>query len=510
VVRQPPAEAILAGADIAGTRTLEVDVCVVGSGAGGAPVAKELAEGGLRVAVLEEGAWHGTDAFTARPREMTARLYRDAGQTVTVGDPPIVLPLGRGIGGTTLVNSGTCFRTPERVRARWRDELGFAPDLDGRFARVEEVIGVAEVPAELAGDNAAVVRQGAEALGLSGGFLRRNARGCVGSGVCAFGCPAGAKQHVGITYMPLAWSAGARTVTGARADRIAVEGGRVREVVARTAGGGTLRVRCAHAVVACGALLTPLLLRRSGLGGGSGWLGRNLSIHPASAARAVLDREIDPWRGVPQSYFVDHLAGDGIMLEGIAGPPDQAAMSTPRSGDAHRELMLASRRIASFGVMVSDTARGAVHGVGPSRVVRAYPVRPLIRYDLHRDDAARFQRGFLALAEIFFAAGAREVVVPVAGVPTLRDGDLEPLRRARVRPRDLSLMAFHPLGTARAGADPAAAVVDTDLRLHGVEGVHVADGSVVPTSLGVNPQVTIMALATRLADHLLGRDGVPA
>jgi choline dehydrogenase-like flavoprotein len=171
-------------------------------------------------------------------------------------------------------------------------------------------------------------------------------------------------------------------------------------------------------------------------------------------------------------------------------------MSTPRSGDAHRELMLQARRTATFGVMVSDTARGSV---------RSAFGRPLIRYDLHRDDAERFRRGFVALAEIFFAAGAREVVVPVAGVPTLRDGDLTPLRAARVRPRDLSLMAFHPLGTARAGGDPAASVVDPDLRVHGVAGVYVADGSVVPTSLGVNPQITIMALATRLAAHLLGR-----
>jgi len=493
-VRQPPAEAILAGAEIRAGRTLEVDVCVIGSGAGGAPAAKELAEGGLRVAVLEEGVWESSATFTARPREMTSRLYRDAGQTVTVGDPPIVLPLGRAIGGTTLVNSGTCFRTPPKVLAKWRDELGFAPDLEAAFARVEEIVGVAEVPAELAGDNAAFVRAGAERLGLSGGFLRRNARGCVGSGVCAFGCPSGAKQHVGVTYMPLAWEAGALTVTGARAERIVTRGGRIEAVTARTAGGGALTVRCAHAIVACGTLLTPLLLRRSGLGTASGQLGRNLSIHPASAARAVLDHEIDPWRGVPQSYYVDQLSDDGIMLEGISGPPDQSAMSTPRAGDEHRELMLAAKRTATFGVMVSDTARGTV---------RSLAGRPLVRYDLHADDARRFQRGFTALAEIFFAAGARQVIVPIAGVPTLTDGDVTPLVNAIVKPRHLSLMAFHPLGTARAGGDPRRSVVDPDLRLHGVEGVHVADGSVVPTSLGVNPQITIMALATRLAKHLL-------
>jgi choline dehydrogenase-like flavoprotein len=434
--------------------------------------------------------------MTARPRDMLARLYRDGGQLATVGDPPIVLPLGRGIGGTTLVNSGTCFRTPQRVLDRWRSDYGLDLDLAREFELVEEAIGVREVPPALAGRNANLVKEGADRLGVSAGYLQRNARGCIGSGVCAFGCPTGAKQHAGQVWIPRAQQAGATTFTNALAQRIVVEGGRVREVLARTDGGGTIRVRAGLVIVAAGALLTPLLLRRNGLGTASGHLGRNLSIHPASAARALYDEVIDPWAGVPQSVYVDELAGEGIMLEGIAGPPDQGAMSTPRTGAEHRDLMLAARRTGSFGVMVSDTARGSV---------RSLAGRMVVRYDLHPDDAERFRRGFELLARIFFAAGAREVIVPLDGVPTLRDGDVEPLRRARVRPRDVGAMAFHPLGTARAGADPEASVVDPRLQVHGLGGLYVADGSVVPSSLGVNPQITIMSLATRLAYHLLGR-----
>src|SRR5258708_3132993 len=175
--------------------------------------------------------------------------------------------------------------------------------LEPYFRRVERELNVSQVPEALAGRNALLVKQGAEALGLHGDFLFRNAKGCVGSGVCAFGCPTGAKQHVGITYIPRAWAAGATTYTGARVTKILVRDGRVREIVAQTQGGGTLRVRCEHAIVACGALLTPLLLGRNGLGGDSGQLGRNLSIHPASAARAVFDEEVDLWDGVPQSYY---------------------------------------------------------------------------------------------------------------------------------------------------------------------------------------------------------------
>ena len=490
------------GALITGERCTRVDACVIGSGAGGAPVAKELAEGGMSVAILEEGEWWDTDDFTARPRDMMARLYRDAGQIATVGTPPIVLPLGRGVGGTTLVNSGTCFRTPAAVLERWRSQFGLEGLTEAamrpHFERVERELGVAEVPAELAGRNAAVVRRGAQALGLSGGYLRRNARGCVGSGVCAYGCPTGAKQHVGITYIPAAWAAGATTFTGVRAERLLRTGSRVTGVLARTAGGGCLRVSAEHVIVACGAIHTPLLLRRQGLGTGSGQLGRNLSIHPATAVRAVFDEAIDAWDGVPQSYYVDALAADGIMLEGIAGPPDHTAMSTPRAGPEHRELMLRAGSVAQFGVMVSDTSRGRVRALPGTR-------RPVIRYDLNARDTAAFKRGIELLCEIFWAAGAREVIVPVAGVPTLRAGDSAPLRAATVRPRDLSLMAFHPLGSARAGADPSQSVVDGELAVHGIEGLRVVDGSVVPSALGVNPQITIMALATRLAERLLGR-----
>ncbi len=465
---------------------LRADAVVVGSGAGGAAATAELAAGGLDVVVLEEGARHDHRDFTARPRDMAARLYRDGGQLVTLGTPPIVLPLGRAVGGTTLINSGTCFRTPRRVLERWAREDGVPALDDALFDHVEEVLGVAEVPAALAGRNALVVKRGAEALGLSGGFLRRNAPGCRASGVCAFGCPSGAKQHAAASWLPRAQAAGARVVTGAKVRRVLVRGGRAEGVQARG-----LTVRAPLILVACGALLTPGLLRRSGVG--SPALGRHLTIHPASAARARFDEVIDPWDGVPQSYYVDALAADGILLEGIAGPPDQAAMSTPGAGPLHRERMLAIRSTASFGVMVADSATGTVREAGG---------RLLVRYDLHPDDAERLRRGFALLADIWWAAGAREVVVPLDAVPVLRDGDNGPLLRARVRPRDVKAMAFHPLGTARAGADPSRSVVDPSLRVHGVRGLYVADGSVVPSSPQVNPQVTIMALAVRLGRAL--------
>lgn len=470
---------------------IRADACVVGAGAGGAVVAAELAEGGMRVVVLEQGPPHDPSSFTAHPPQMLARLYRDGGQTLTYGTPPIALPLGRGLGGTTLVNSGTCFRTPAHVLERWRTEFGLELDeaaMRPHFERVEQSLSVAEVTAELAGENAAVARRGAERLGWSHGYLRRNAKGCVGSGVCAFGCPTSAKQHTGITYIPRARAAGATILTGADVQRVLVRQDHAHGVTATIAGRGHATVRAPIVVIAAGTVHTPALLARSGLGGGSGQLGRNLSLHPATAAVARMDHVVDMARGVPQSLYVDEFAREGIMLEGVAGPPGYAAMALPLTGRRHAEVMADYRRLAQFGLMVSDTSRGRVHVIAG---------RPVIRYDLCDADVRRFRTGLLRLEELFLAAGAREVLLPLpAGVLP-----------EHARRRDLKLMAFHPLGTARADARPTHGVVDGALALHGASGVYVADGSVVPSALGVNPQLTIMALATRLSRALLAQHG---
>ncbi|MEA2458567.1 MAG: hypothetical protein QOC95_1539, partial [Thermoleophilaceae bacterium] len=198
---------------------------------------------------------------------------------------------------------------------------------------------------------------------------------------------------------------------------------------------------------------------------------------------------------VPQAYFVDEFADDGIMMEGAAGPPDYAAMSVPYSGPRHRDLMLRYPHMSQFGLMVSDISRGSV---------RERAGRVEIRYSLCPEDVATFKRGIELLCELYAAAGAEVLYPPVEGLGEIWPDEIAALGSREVRARDLTLMAFHPLGTARADARPAHGVVDGDLSLHDAEGVYVCDGSVVPSSIGVNPQITIMALATRLAYHLLG------
>ncbi len=334
------------------------------------------------------------------------------------------------------------------------------------------------------------MRRGAERLGWSHGYLRRNARGCVGSGVCVFGCPTSAKQHTGITYVPRAQRAGAELIANADVRELLVERSRARGVVARLPGGARLEVRAGETILACGAIHTPLLLARNRLAGASGQLGRNLSLHPATAAFALMPEEVNMARGVPQSFYVDEFATEGLMFETVAGPPAYAAMSLPLQGRERDRAMASYPRLAQLGLMVSDSSRGSVHALGR---------RPLIRYSLDSADLERIRRGLERVERLLRAAGASEVYLPLApGVSP-----------QAARAGDLRLMAFHPLGSARADARASHGVVDGELAVHGLRGLHVADGSVVPSSLGVNPQITIMALATRLAFHLLGRPVPP-
>jgi len=478
-------ERILSGAEVSGRRRLRGDVCVVGTGAGGGVVAKELAEGGLSVVMVEEGDRLRPGDFTARPRDLSPRFYRDGSQVTTAGNVPIVVPLGRAVGGTTILNSATCYRTPPALLDRWG--LWSAAELEPFFRRVERIFGVGQVPRDLAGRNAHVMERGARALGWRGEYLHRAARGCTGSGVCAFGCPTDGKQHTGNTYVPLAWDAGALTVTRARATKVLIDRGAARGVEARTSAGGRLRVDADLVVVACGTAQTPVLLARSGVRHPQ--LGRNLSLHPATGVWAEMDEVVDMHAGVPQAFGVDELAGEGLMLEGWAGPPDMLALSVCARGEELRRIMLGYRRVAQAGLMIRDTSRGRVRRLGG---------RAFLRYDVNAQDAALLTKGIAKAAELQLAAGARAVHVPIAGAGPVRTP--REARALAARPRQLGLTAFHPLGTAAAGT-----VVDPDLHVRGTRGLLVADGSVVPGALGVNPQLTIMALATRAAFRALGQ-----
>jgi choline dehydrogenase-like flavoprotein len=278
--------------------------------------------------------------------------------------------------------------------------------------------------------------------------------------------------------------------------RVIVEDGRAAGVVARTEDGHVLTVRARAVVVACGALVTPGFLERQGLAGGSGQLGKNLSIHPAGGALAEFDELILPWKGIPQGYTIEDLHEEGILFEGANVPLEMTMTMTALVGPELIRLAESYDHVSSFAFLIEDSSRGSV-----SQVMG----QPMVRYWLTEQDVSHIKRALDVLAQVFFAAGARRVHLPIAGFDVIESPDgLAALRRARIRPWDLDLSAYHPLGTARMGTDPASSVVGPDHRVHDTEGLYIVDGSVVPSSLGVNPQITIMALATRAAEKIAG------
>lgn len=495
-------ERVHAAETLSGDVAVEVDAVVIGTGAGGAVIARELAEQGVAVAMLEEGNYVDRSELTGRPLEMQKKLYRAAGATFTVGNVPITIPLGKTVGGSTMVNSGTCYRVPDRILLDWVKDFGLrelTPDgMAPYFDRVESVLGVAPTRKEILGGCARVIARGADALGFTRHLpLKRNAPDCDGQGVCCFGCPTDAKRSTNVSYVPMALKAGAELFTGVRATRVIVEGGRAVGVVARAQNGRTVTVRARAVIVACGTLITPTFLMRNGLGDQSGHLGRNLSIHPATGLLAVMREKVENWKGVPQGYAIEDFHEEGLMFEGAALPLDFSVGLMPQIGPELVELAEGFDRVASFGLMVEDTSRGRVRLVGD---------QPVITYNLNDADLGRMKRGIDILTQVFLAAGAERVLLPVHGFNEVHnENDLARFRQTRIRPHDLEVSAYHPLGTARMGADPRTSVVDAEHQVHDTPGLYVVDGASVPSSLGVNPQVTIMALATRAADKLARR-----
>jgi choline dehydrogenase-like flavoprotein len=469
----------------------ECDVVIVGSGAGGAVAAATLAEAGLDVIVLEAGEAYNRDGYPADPLDAIAALYRDGGLTIAEGRPAIPVPVGRAVGGTTVINSGTCFRAPEPVLAHWRERYGvewtdrLAPD----FAEAEEFMRVTPLDPERMGRNGQLTMEGAAALGASGGPISRNAGSCVQCSSCPYGCRIDAKRGMHVSYLPRAVAAGARLRTGIEARRVLVENGRAGGI---RCNGYTVRARVAT-IVAGGALGTPELLLRSGLGGSQ--VGRNLHIHPACWIGGRYEEEVRGWEGVMQSYYVDEWERERILLEATFTPLPFGGAWLLGSGREHQESMLGFDRIGSIGVHLSDESAG--------RVGSARDGSLRVTYRLTSEDARRLTYGIARAAEVHFAAGAVEVYPNIGRVPVLRPGGLADFEATAFKPSELRLEAFHPMSTARIAADPGEGVCAGDGSVNGVEGLYVADASLFPTSVGVNPMMTIIAFAKRVAGGLI-------
>ncbi|MDQ6887462.1 MAG: GMC family oxidoreductase [Gemmatimonadota bacterium] len=495
---------------------------MIGSGAGGAVAAARLAESGLDVVILEEGGHYAGNGFTESEAEMMPALYADAGMRAT-DDLSVQILQGRTIGGGSTVNWLVMLRTPDWVLQEWMFEHGAegmsASELAPIFERVERETHTRAVPNDAHSPNNRMILEGASALGWHAAVASINAKGCVRSGFCGLGCRYGAKQGALATYIPSALRGGARIFSDVRAERI--------EIVGRAgkAGGnplkrvhatvldrhtarprGRLTVDAPIVVLAGGAVGTPTLLQRSGMGGGG--VGDYLRLHPTTTVIGIHDREIYGAGGIPLSAICDQFvrgdgSGYGFWIECPPMHPGLASVAMSGFGEPHREMMIRFPRLGALIVLVRD---GADRTLSSGRVWVDPTGRTRIRYRLSETDLVQMREGIVAAARLQLAAGAREVVTLHTPPRSIRgESDLSALATADCSPNRLGLFSAHVNGTCRFGTDPRTSGCTPDGQRHGVRGLYVADGSLLPTALGVNPQETIMAVATVVAGRITGK-----
>ncbi len=492
----------------------DCDACVIGSGAGGGVAAAVLAAAGRRVVVLEAGGGPQAPDFVRREPVGMRELYLDGGLTTT-SDLGVSILAGATLGGGTTVNWQTSLRLPDVIRAEWAETSGCRHFVEESFTRsfdsVSERVGVSTAETTINANNERL-RLGCEALGWRWHLLPRNARGCDAEqcGLCVFGCHRDAKQSTSVTFLNDAQRLGdATVVVGCRADRVVIADGRVEGVEATATSTDGQRyavtVRCGTVIAAAGALHTPALLLRSGLRLPA--LGRNLTLHPTTCVFGTYDEPVESWKGPPQSVLCDEFAwltgNYGFRLETAPIHPGLGATAIPWHGArAHRKRMQQLRNVSAIIALVRDRPTG--------RVRLAADGRPTIDYRPGAREQEHLRRGLAAAVRVHLAAGARAVVTAHARELSLRRGDdvdafCERVLREPVADNWSALFSAHQMGTCRMGRDRRDAVCDAAGGVFGVRGLYVADGSAFPGSSGVNPMLTILALAHHTAQGIVGR-----
>ncbi|MCF2525886.1 GMC family oxidoreductase N-terminal domain-containing protein [Yinghuangia soli] len=494
---------------------LDCDVAVVGSGAGGGTAAAVLAEAGLSVVVLERGGYYDDADFDGGELSGLTRLYASGPATTTEGQ--VALVAGSCLGGGTVVNWTTSFPTPDPVRAEWA-ALGAAQFADDEFTRATKaVMDRLSVNGDHSRPSArdTVMERGLRALGWHVDAMPRNVVGCdmaTDCGRCGYGCRLGAKQSATKTWLADAEAAGARLIVDTDVRRIDVELGRAVGVVGTTAAGHTVTVRARAVVVAAGAIQTPALLRRSGLTDPA--VGRYLRLHPATAVWGVFDEDVRPWEGGLQTRYSlqdSDLDGRGYGVVYETGPGNPAALQgfmNWRGGSAHIAALKDLRRTAGIGIITRDRDHGEV------KVAR--DGEPVPRYRLSDRDAAHMRAGIEGATRILAAAGARRIFSAHQSGPSYEpegQGTFEEFitacHTAGYRPGRCAIAALHIMGSARMGGSRGSSATDPDGATWEIPNIVVADASCFPTASGVNPMISIEAIAymnaARLADRLGGR-----
>ena len=486
---------------------LEADVVIVGSGAGGAVSAYELAKRGMKVLVLEAGPYVPSKDFTENFTDSLDTLYQDHGsQSNSDGD--LLVLQGACVGGSTVVNGCVCFRTPDFILQDWQRDFGLSEltvdELAPYFDEVEKNLAVHDNGEHEIPRHGRLICAGANRLGWSVKPLKRNIRQCGLTGHCLSGCKTERKQSMLVTYLPWAAAHGAQIYADTRVEKIVTREGKasgVEAIITRHDGtvAATLSVSAPRVILAAGAVQTPLLLLKSGLANRSGQVGKNFACHPSLYVPARYPEPVYPWRGAMLGVYVDefmHPDKGGFVLEdGGAGLVELTMAAEPGTGKPFMDYMANAKYLAGLVTLIHDHNVGSIEWDGE---------RKKINYKLSDTDFPSMQRALKAAARLHLAAGASEVYVPASDQRIIRneadiDSQVDSLEN---QPQHLRMVSYHPQGTCRMGADPDHSVVAANGQSHDVPGLYVADASLLPTSIIVNPQITVYALATRIARHM--------
>lgn len=498
---------------------LEGDVAIIGTGAGGAISAEILARAGLRVVLVEEGAYRTPADFLPREIAAFSQLYFEGGVRQTL-DGGIGVVQGRTVGGSTTVNWTSSFRTPEPTLLYWRDILnieGLTPsDLDPWFTKIEQRLHIA--PWEAPNVNNQLLARGAAKLGWHYGAIRRNVHNCANLGFCGLGCPVGAKQSMDVTAIPDALDHGATLVTRVRAERLALAADRITSVecaaldehgVRKT--GKRVTLRAQWVVVAAAAINTPALLMESDVPDPHRLVGKRTFLQTHNYSLAFMPEPVHPFYGAQQSVYTDQftwrdgVAGRAGFNMEVAGAQPVVSMNAWRG--IGTEMADFARRLPHLHTLVSQI-RDGFHPDSPGGEVKLRDNgRAVLDYPLNEFFWDGVRSSYLAMAECQFAAGAESVHPACSDARPYRSWleARQAITSLRLRSPNVYLNSTHPLGGCPMGTSPRTSVVDPYGRHHHVGNLAVIDGSVLPTSLGVNPSLTIYALAARNATALVQR-----
>ena len=489
--------------DVGEGLTITVDVVIVGAGPGGGSIARVLAEGGLDVLVLEEGP----SSSRFRPNYAhTARYHmQESGTMVARGRAMMPIAAGRGVGGGTLVNSALSFRAPHHILDSWAEllkEPGLAGvAMDPIYDEVAAIVGVGVTPDAIAGENNRLIVRGIEKLGYEGGLAPRSTPGCVGCGVCYFGCPSRGKASTDLTFFPRAVDAGCRIQAEVRIDEVLIERGRAVGVRGYATHpdtrqrGGTVTVFASRVILSAGGIGTPRLLWTTGLGEKLGPVGEGLHVHPGSTVLAECDHTIEMWKGATQGAYFHHPDLPGVLPHTFSAPPEACLLAAGFIGPRWQEGLALLPNLCGMLAMVSDKGTGRVRAFSDGRAN--------LTYNFADEDIERIKRGLVEVARVLQAGGAGRLYVPIHGVPPVDTPEQLEAALASRDITDFTLYAAHPMSSCRMHTDPALGVVGPDGQAHNLPGLFISDTSVFPTSLGVNPQLTTMAMGTFLGRKML-------